>query len=372
MKESIKKFREEAQKLENSEALQAARKKFHAVESEASKGSEVLRDTLEGIKGRVGQALDEAANTDIARKAGKLTEELSKTARGAAESISDTSHRLGQTSAFRTISQATEAVRSEMAPRGLEGRVYIAPATLRKRREVAEADERTISPDEVTTGVELHRDSRFHQQWQEFKDKNPYINKMLDWKLRLEESDSTVVRASRFVSDKVSSLFGGLFEHTDLSKTLTEICKMEPGFTQQRFVQRCTDDIIPNVLEAMVRGDLEVLRDWCHEGVYNVLAAPIKQCRELGYRLDSKILDIEQIELVMGKMMEQGPVLVVTFQAQQIMCVKDARGGVVEGDPDRVMRVNYAWVLCRDPQELNPAAAWRLLELSASSVEQLI
>lgn len=76
MKENIKKFREEAQKLENSEALQAARKKFHAVESEASKSSEVLKETLEGIKGRVGHVLEEASKTDIVKKAGKFTIKL--------------------------------------------------------------------------------------------------------------------------------------------------------------------------------------------------------------------------------------------------------------------------------------------------------
>lgn len=31
--------------------------------------------------------------------------------------------------------------------------------------------------------------------------------------------------------------------------------------------------------------------------------------------------------------MEQGPVLIITFQTQQIMCVRDGSGNVVEGDP---------------------------------------
>ncbi|XP_028162142.1 mitochondrial import inner membrane translocase subunit TIM44 [Ostrinia nubilalis] len=371
MKENIKKFREEAQKLENSEALQAARRKFHAVESEASKGSEVLKETIEGIKGKMGHVLEEASKTEIAKKAGKLSEDLSKTAKDAAESIADTRHKIGRTSAFKTISQATEVVKNEMAPRGLEGRVYTSPLSLRKRVEVASM-ERSFEADTETTGVELHRDSKFYQQWEDFKNNNQYINKVLDWKIKYEESDNPVVRASRFVTEKVGSLFGNIFEKTELSKTLTEICKIDPTFTQQKFLEDCANDIIPNILEAMVRGDLEILKDWCYEGVFNILATPIKQCKQLGYRLDSKILDIEQIELVMGKMMDQGPVLVITFQSQQIMCVRDGKNNVIEGDPDKVMRVNYVWVLCRDPQELNSKAAWRLLELSANSVEQLI
>lgn len=53
MKESLKKFREEAEKLEQSEALRTARQKFHAVESEASKSSEVIKEKLDTIKGKV-------------------------------------------------------------------------------------------------------------------------------------------------------------------------------------------------------------------------------------------------------------------------------------------------------------------------------
>lgn len=54
------------------------------------------------------------------------------------------------------------------------------------------------------------------------------------------------------------------------------------------------------------------------------------------------------------------------------MCVKDAEGNVIEGDPDKVMRVSYVWVLCRDPSETDPRAAWKLLDLSANSTEQLV
>ena len=71
----------------------------------------------------------------------------------------------------------------------------------------------------------------------------------------------------------------------------------------------------------MLTGNLEILQDWCYEAPYNVLAQPIKQAQEAGYFFDSKVLDIENLDLAMGKMMEQGPVLVITFTTQQIMCV---------------------------------------------------
>ncbi|XP_073700664.1 lysine-specific demethylase 4D-like [Garra rufa] len=38
----------------------------------------------------------------------------------------------------------------------------------------------------------------------------------------------------------------------------------------------------------------------------------------------------------------------------------------------KVLRVMYVWALCRDQEELNPYAAWRLLDISSSSTEQAL
>ncbi|XP_012256780.2 mitochondrial import inner membrane translocase subunit TIM44 [Athalia rosae] len=373
MKESLKKFREEAEKLEQSEALKSAREKFHSVESEASKSSEVIKEKLDHLKEKVQGVLEEASKSEIGKKAGQLGEEISRTAKDAAETLSEKGQAFGKTGAFQTISQTAEAVRKELDHHGIQGRVYVPPKKLRKRKEVPDvADEKPVEANEEATGVELHKDSKFYQSWQNFKDHNPYVNKVLDWKIKYEESDNPMIRASRLLTDKVTDLMGGLFQKTELSETLTEICKLDPSFDKVKFLRDCETDIIPNILEAMVRGDIELLKDWCHEAPFNIISQPLTQAKKLGYYLDSKILDIDNVDLAMGKVMEQGPVLIITFQSQQIMCVRDSKHQVVEGDPEKVMRVNYVWVLCRDPSELNPRAAWRLLDLSANSAEQFV
>lgn len=373
MKENIKKFREEADKLEQSDALKSARKKFNLVESEASKGSEVLKEQLESIKGRVSSAIDEAAKSDIGKKAGQLGEELSRSAKGVGETISEKGKIIGQSNTFQSISEASKIVRKEIDTQSIQGRVYRSPVKLRKRIETTVSDEnRTFEANTEATGIELHKDSKFYQSWENFKNNNQYVNKVLDWKIKYEESENPVIRASRLLTDKVSDVMGNLFSKTELSETLTEICKIDPNFEEKQFIRDCENDIIPNILEAMIRGDLAILKDWCFESVYNIIATPISQAQKAGLYLDSKILDIENVDLVMGKVMEQGPVLIVTFQTQQIMCVRNAKNEVVEGDPDKVMRVNYVWVLCRDPEDLNPKSAWRLMELSANSSEQFV
>ena len=59
----------------------------------------------------------------------------------------------------------------------------------------------------------------------------------------------------------------------------------------------------------------------------------------------SRLPDIDSLDLYTGKMMEQGPVLVITFNSQQVMCVKDKQGKVQEGSEDKVRKVNNDLVI---------------------------
>jgi len=373
MQDSLKKFREEAKKLEESDALKEARRKFQNIESEIdkAKGSSVIKEQLSGIADKVKDTVDDVAKSDAVKKASEFTETLGKSTEGARKSIGTAAESISKSGAFQTVTSTASTIKEELEGSSLGGKVYRPPKKLRKRHEYTYKDEeKPVEANEEATGVELHKDSKLFASWQSFKDNNPVVNKFVDYRVKYEESDNPVVRSARILTDKVQDIMGGLFTRTELSQVLTEIVKMDPNFEKEQFLKDCETDIIPNILEAMIRGDLEVLEDWCYEAPYSIIATPIKQARKMGYVLDSKVLDIDNVDLAMGKIMEQGPVLVITFISQQIMCVRDGVGKVVEGSDEKVMRVNYVWVLCRDQTELDPRAAWRLLELSANSGEQ--
>lgn len=122
MKENLKKFREEAQKLENTDALKKAREKFQAVESEAAKSSGVLKEKVNILKEKVQGALEEAQNTELLKKAGQFTEGIGKTAKEATETIVETGQKISKTAPFKTISHTAETVRKEIDLSG--ARVY--------------------------------------------------------------------------------------------------------------------------------------------------------------------------------------------------------------------------------------------------------
>uniref|UniRef100_A0A3P9PQP2 Mitochondrial import inner membrane translocase subunit TIM44 n=1 Tax=Poecilia reticulata TaxID=8081 RepID=A0A3P9PQP2_POERE len=402
MKENIKKFREEAKKLEESDALKQARRKYKTIESETAKTSEVLKKKLGTISETVKEGLEEVSRSEIGKKIKEGMEEAAKTAKTSAETVSKSGEMLGKTGAFKAISQSVESVKKEIGDLGQTG-PYRPPARLRKRTEFSSKGPgeggKVFEANEEATGVVLHKDSKWYQQWKDFKDNNVVFNsKELSRRIseaqicfclitptcsRLFTGKSNVFVIVSFNSCNSTIFFlhrqffvpfclGGLFSKTEMSEVLTEILKVDPSFDKDSFLKQCEQDIIPNILEAMIRGELEVLKDWCYEATYSQLAHPIQQAKAMGLQFHSKILDIDNIDLAMGKMMEQGPVLIITFQAQLVMVIRNTKGEVVEGDPDKVLRMMYVWALCRDQEELNPYAAWRLLDISASSTEQIL
>uniref|UniRef100_A0A672RWD0 Mitochondrial import inner membrane translocase subunit TIM44 n=1 Tax=Sinocyclocheilus grahami TaxID=75366 RepID=A0A672RWD0_SINGR len=372
MKENIQKFREEARKLEESEALKQARRKYQTIESETVKTSEVLKKTLGTISETVKEGLGEVGRSDIGKK---IKEGVEEAAKQSAETVFKGGEKLGKTGAFRAISQGVESVRKEIGDLGQIG-PYRPPSRLRKRSEFSSkaggTEAKVFEANEEAMGVVLHKDSKWYQQWKDFKDNNVVFNRFFEMKMKYDESDNAFIRASRAVTDKMTDIIGGLFSKTEMSEVLTEILKVDPNFDKDSFLKQCERDIIPNILEAMIQGELEVLKDWCYEATYSRLAHPIQQAKAMGLQFHSKILDIDNIDLAMGKKMEQGPVLIITFQAQLVMVIRNVKGEVVEGDPEKVLRMMYVWALCRDQDELNPYAAWRLLDISASSTEQIL
>lgn len=75
------------------------------------------------------------------------------------------------------------------------------------------------------------------------------------------------MRVTRGLTERVGSLFGGIFSSTEMSAVLTEITTVEPNFNVNDFLKRVQCVIIPNVMESIRTGEMEILKDWCTEVV---------------------------------------------------------------------------------------------------------
>lgn len=84
---------------------------------------------------------------------------------------------------------------------------------------------------------------------------------------------------------------------------------------------------------------------------------------------DGRILDLSSVDVVQGKMLETGPmpVLVITFQTQELMYFKDPKTGeIIDGSVEQAIQCRYAMVLTRVESELENeiTGGWKIIELA--------
>ncbi|PIO60105.1 hypothetical protein TELCIR_18405, partial [Teladorsagia circumcincta] len=222
------------------------------VKEELEKNKE-LQEHQKQLKKRM-EELNESEALKDARK---------KFARIAAEHVEKIAEKVGDTEVYKQVSSSMKVVKDEIDTI-TDVRMYSRPEVLKKRTEgfTDTFASRTVEANEDATGITLHKDSRWYAGWKKFSEENVYYNKLLDWKIRYEESDNIAVRLVRGVTERISSVFGS---QNEVSEVLTEIAKIDPSFDKAEWLRFCEKEVIPNVLEAFIRGDLEVLQDWCHE-----------------------------------------------------------------------------------------------------------
>ena len=87
--------------------------------------------------------------------------------------------------------------------------------------------------------------------------------------------------------------------------------------------------------------------------------------RVKGYVRDPNILDIRNVTLLKTRLMQRAPpILVLSFVSQQIFCVKNARGKIIEGADDKVMAHVYLMAMQRDWDDEEDCLKWKILEFS--------
>lgn len=77
------------------------------------------------------------------------------------------------------------------------------------------------------------------------------------------------------------------------------------------------------------------------------------------------ILALRNVEVIAAKAEDlQSPIVVIQFMAQQINCIKNREGEIVEGAEDEVRAVYYALAFQRDYDEETGKLQWKIIEMA--------
>ena len=147
--------------------------------------------------------------------------------------------------------------------------------------------------------------------------------------------------------------------------------EMDPAFQVEPFLREMREYILPEVLDAYVKGDTETLKLWLSAAQYSVYAALAQQYTTAGLKSDGRILDIRHVDILSARMLENDiPVFIITCRTQEVHVYRDRKSGnLAAGMEDKVQLVTYAIGVTRVPEEVRKreTKGWRLIELQKSA-----
>jgi import inner membrane translocase subunit TIM44 len=126
---------------------------------------------------------------------------------------------------------------------------------------------------------------------------------------------------------KISSLWDTMTAETEKGIALKELRRLDPSFTEEEWTHDVTEHFIPAFLTAFLRNDLDFLKEFSGEVLFNKLKMEIEQRKKDGLSFSPHILDVEQAQVLTMKFEEGMPssTIVLHCMVQQINCVYGPR-----------------------------------------------
>lgn len=181
------------------------------------------------------------------------------------------------------------------------------------------------------------------------------------------------------VSDNIIPIHGGSSEKSDSQppvdevknigvpasspfyETLLKINSYDGSFTLPSFIDGA-EYAYGMVLNAFWGGDTKTLRTYLSRDVFAQFDEAINDMKKQGNEFQNEVNDIEKIELedasIEGSMAE----VTLRFISHMTIAVKDSDGNIIEGNPEKVVKVNDIWTFCRDVKRGDPN--WTLVSTS--------
>jgi len=160
-----------------------------------------------------------------------------------------------------------------------------------------------------------------------------------------------------------------IFGETEQGYVKGEILRIDAGFDEMEFMQELRRFMIPVVISAFMRGDLEFLRTISSGAAEAALHQALTQRKTLGHVMDSRLLAITTIDVQKYSLEHGVPQVTVMFVCQHKQCIRNAKGDIVEGSPDNVDTFQYVWNLQRIVD--NPAFDWEITLFAMVNVKLL-
>ncbi|KAL8739535.1 MAG: hypothetical protein Q9190_007672, partial [Brigantiaea leucoxantha] len=218
------------------------------------------------------------------------------------------------------------------------------------------------------TNVTLHKDAKWKEQWRDFRDSSKVMQSIFTLKSTYNESENPFVSTARSITDRIA----GFFAENETATVIKKFREMDPTFQVEPFLREMREYILPEVLDAYVKGDVETLKLWLSAAQFQVYSALAQQYTTAGLKSDGRILDIRHVDILSARILDPGevPVFIITCRTQEVHVYRNSKTNeLAAGMEDRVQLVTYAIGVTRIAEDVNnpDTRGWRLIELQKSA-----
>ena len=218
------------------------------------------------------------------------------------------------------------------------------------------------------TNITVHKDSAWRESWNKFKENSSVMQKLFNMKNTYEESENPLISTARSISDRVA----GFFAENETAMVIKKFREMDPSFQMEPFLREMREYILPEVLDAYVKADVETLKLWLSAAQFQVYSALMEQYTKAGLKSDGRILDIRHVDILNARLLEPGdiPVFIITCRTQEVHVYRNQKTNeLAAGMEDKVQLVTYAIGVTRLPEEVNnpETRGWRMIELQKAA-----
>ncbi|KAJ7464611.1 import inner membrane translocase subunit tim44 [Mycena latifolia] len=376
LQDNVKQLQGDVDKFQDSEAMKRARAAYEKARLTSSiKENPRLRAAAEELKKtgvKVGDAVSEALKTmeesDVMRAISRASAAVSST-------IEKSTEPLRNTAAYKTLSETLIDALDDSGSAKHAGFEEKEARRLRRQKRLEKAGRaRGLGPSnrvdanpEAGSAVVLHKDSPRQEKWNRLKETNPVLRTLGSLRQAYDESENPVVASVRSVTETV----GSWFEENETAQVMRLMKNLDPAFTREGFERELREYIVPEVVDAYLTADQAALKAWCGEATYNLLWATVEQYLRQGLISDSKVLDIRQVEVSTGKILDNEiPIFIIQFSTQEVLLFRNAKTReIVVGAEDKVEQCTYIAAVTRIEEELGNelTGGWKVMEMGRRS-----
>ncbi|KAL2315706.1 Mitochondrial import inner membrane translocase subunit tim44 [Schizosaccharomyces pombe] len=367
LQDSVKALQDSSGSLSESDTFKKARDAYEKARSGTTAASSFTGKTVGKAGAKIGsyaQKAWESAPVQLSKKV------ISSTANTVATGVDTATKPVRETAFYKTIKQ-TMSDGSTSSRYGF----YADKEQRKKLREEFErrnrmfASSARIQPNEDVQSVVVHSNPSWKNKVEQIKNESRLVRKIQELKKSYQESEHPIVSSIRDMADSISGVWSRMFSETEASQVMRRFKEIDPSFNTEHFLQYLREYIVPEVTEAYVKGDKEVLKTWLSEAPFSVYETTTKEYAKHGVVSVGKILDIRGVDIMSQRLLQPNdiPVFIVTFRTQEVHMFKDASSGeLVAGKDDRIQQCTYASVFTRVEDELdNPETrGWRIVDFA--------